>query len=224
MGWIAILALVGLVLVAVLRALPGPRHGWEALVAALMVGVAGYAVQGHSALEGAPKPATSRASSGAAIVAQRVALGGGALPSDSDLLMADALVRQGDDGDAVAFLGNAVGKPAADNAVRAQAWLAMGNALVDHAEGNLSPAALYAYRHAAAADPKAPGPPMFLGLALARQGKLDEARALWAKTLQQAPANAPWRADLAQKLARLDAVMARMQGGAPAGAAPGSGQ
>ncbi|MEY4239135.1 MAG: hypothetical protein RL339_1736, partial [Pseudomonadota bacterium] len=77
-----------------------------------------------------------------------------------------------------------------------------------HAEGNLTPAALYAYGRAAQADPAHPGPPFFLGLALAQSGKLAEARGLWAELLGRSPKDAPWRQDLAERLQRLDAFIA----------------
>ena len=87
----------------------------------------------------------------------------------------------------------------------------MANALVGHAQGALSPAALYAYRQAEAADPAAPGPPFFLGLAMVRDGRLPEARKLWGGLLARSPKDAAWRPDLEDKLARLDKIMQMAQ-------------
>jgi cytochrome c-type biogenesis protein CcmH len=89
-----------------------------------------------------------------------------------------------------------------------EAWLAMANALVSHADGTLSPAALYAFRRAAIAAPDHPGPPFFLGLAMAQSGRMAEARDLWAQLLEDTPADAPWRADLESRLNRLDQFIA----------------
>ena len=63
----------------------------------------------------------------------------------------------------------------------ADAWLALGNYLMGHTEGVLSPAALYAYRRAAEVDPQHPGPAFFYGMALISNGKPAEGRALWAR-------------------------------------------
>ena len=89
----------------------------------------------------------------------------------------------------------------------ADAWVALGNALVGHAEGHLSPAALYAYRMGVQADPANPSPPMFLGLAMAREGRFDETRAMWQAVLDKAPADAPWRKNVEERVARLDKLM-----------------
>jgi cytochrome c-type biogenesis protein CcmH len=120
-------------------------------------------------------------------------------------MTADAFARHGQYADAAGILLGAVDKNPKD----ADAWLALANALVGHAEGTLSPAALYAYRNAAIAAPNHPGPPFFLGLAMAQSGRFADARSLWADLLASTPPDAPWRADLQDRLTRLDALIAR---------------
>lgn len=207
MTWVIVIltAVAALALAAFLRA---PRKGWEAIGAALLVGIAGYAFQASPGQPGAPKePAQEAAKSGAALVearqqlAQAQASGQGL---NRWLVIGDALARNGQYGDAAGVILGAVEQ----DPKNADAWLAMANALVGHAEGNLTPAALYAYGRAAQADPVHPGPPFFLGLALAQSGKLTEARSLWADLLNRSPKDAPWRADLAERLQRLDAFIA----------------
>jgi cytochrome c-type biogenesis protein CcmH len=132
------------------------------------------------------------------------------------MVIGDALARNGQYGEAAGVILGAVER----DPKNADAWLAMANALVGHAEGNLTPAAFYAYGRAAQADPAHPGPPFFLGLGLAQSGKLAEARGLWAELLARSPKDAPWRADLAERLQRLDAFIA-MQAQQQAAAAPG---
>ena len=205
MSWVAILALAvacfGL-LVVVLRA---PRAGREAIAAALVVGLAGYALQGRPDLPGAPRARDEAPQDSAdAMIAQRQALaGGGAGDQNSWLMIADALSRHGEYADAASILRGAVER----DPHNPQAWLGLANALVGHAGGALGPSARYAFREAEAADPAAPGPPFFLGLALARSGQLVEARGQWAALLARTPANAPYRAGLAEQLDRLDAVI-----------------
>jgi cytochrome c-type biogenesis protein CcmH len=212
--WLMILALavvVALVLVVVLRA---PRAGWEAIVAALLVGLAGYALQGRPGLPGAPRVADEVPSASAdAMVKARQALSGEDSSGNAWMMIADALARHGEFADAASILRGAVEKDPHNG----QAWLAMANALVGHAGGSLPPAAMYAFREAEAADPAAPGPPYFLGLAMARSGQLVEARAQWAGLLARSPANAPWRPDLTGQLGRLDALIAEAR---KAGAIP----
>lgn len=198
-------ALAAFALAVLLRT---PRKGWEAIGAALLVGIAGYAFQASPGVPGAPKEAAEKEEkSGAALVqarqqlAQAQASGQGL---NRWLVIGDALARNGQYGEAAGVILGAVEQ----DPKNADAWLAMANALVGHAEGNLTPAALYGYGRAAQADPAHPGPPFFLGLALAQSGKLAEARGLWAELLARSPQDAPWRADLAERVQRLDAFIA----------------
>jgi hypothetical protein len=98
-------------------------------------------------------------------------------------------------------------KAAQENPDDADIEVALGNALVGHSEGLITPAAQYAFRRAAEIDPTHPGPPFFMGLAMAQSGRLADARALWADLLARAPADAPYRQDLAMRLMRLDQMM-----------------
>lgn len=205
---------IGLALAAFLAAaflLRAPRSGWEAIGAALLLGVAGYGLQGSPGLPAAPgRPVENSDADAAALVQARQQLGGQAvLPGNQWIVIADALARHGQYAEAAGVLQGAVEQEPRN----AEAWLALANALVGHSDGMLTPAALYAYRHAAEASPEHPGPPFFLGLALAQSGRLMEARRIWSELLDGSPPEAPWRADLEQRLGQLDAFIAR-QGGA----------
>lgn len=194
-----------LVLAFVLKA---PRKGWEAIGAVLALGIAGFVSQASLALPDAPKEAQEQSGkSGAALIeARRQLASENAMPNQPNrwMIIADALSRNGQFGDAAGVVLGAVEK----DPKNADAWLSLANNLVAHADGNLTPAAQYAYRRAAMANPQHPGPPFFLGLALAGSGKLAEGRALWADLLARTPADAPYRADLAERLQRLDAFIA----------------
>ncbi|WP_423142227.1 tetratricopeptide repeat protein [Parablastomonas sp. CN1-191] len=187
-------------------ALGAPRRTWEAIASALLFGLAGYALQGHRDLPGSPRaPTEASIGNPALLVETRQALqGDGKLPANRWVLLADAMVRNGRYGDAADTLRVAVGENPRD----AEAWLALGNALVGHAGGQLTPAALMAYDRAAEIDPAGPGPRFFRGLALLGSGRIVEGRKAWADLLASAPANAPWRAGLADRVARLDAMIA----------------
>ena len=207
MIWL-ILALVALAVVAFAAlAFRVPRAGLELLGAALLIGMAGYTLQGSPGVPAAPKAPAEKSGGegGAANIMARQKLGEGAPMSDSHLVIADALARHGQFADAAEVLRGAVEKDPAN----AEAWLAMGNALVGHAEGTISPAAIYAYGQAARIAPDSPGPSFFLGMALIQSGRVAEGRAIWAELLGRSPKEAPWRADLEKRLGELDSFMAR---------------
>ncbi len=214
MIWVMIFALAAAVLLGLLALTRRPRAGWEAIVAALLVGLAGYVYQGQPDLAGAPRaPDEAPAGSADAMIAQRQALEQTPQGGNAWLMIADALSRHGEYAEAATVLRGAIEK----DPHNAEAWAALGNALVGHAGGTLGPGALYAFRQAEVADPAAPAPPFFLGLAMARSGRLVEARGQWAALLARTPAGAPWRARLAEELTKLDGMIAqaRQEGAIP---------
>ena len=137
------------------------------------------------------------------VVARREFYPEGRLPSRF-VVTADAFTRRGQHEQAANFLRNAV----AENPADSEAWLALGNALVEHADGQLTAAALYAYSQAEAVAPDNPAPTYFLGLAFLRAGEPGRTLELWRELLQSAPEQAEWRAPLAARLDRLEAILA----------------
>ncbi len=185
-----------------------PRSGWALFGAALLFGLAGYALQGSPGQAGAPKVATTGAAdAGVALVEARRELFGPAPPSHF-VIVADGFSRRGQHADAAGILRGSLDQNPDDP----EAWLALANALVENAEGRLTPAAIYAFSRAEQADPASPGPGFFLGVALINSGRPAEARGLWAGMLERAPADAPWREGLEQRLERLDGLIAQMGG------------
>lgn len=218
MIWLVIVALALVVLLALTMGFRTPRSGWEAIASALVLGLAGYALQGHPGQAGAPQSMADKPNIFAAtLVDERQKVVGATVQASNWEITADALMRHGSYGDAAELLRSSVQQ----NPNNSAAWLAMASALVGHAEGALSPASLYAFRRASQADPAAPGPPMFLGLALAGSGRFDEARMMWAALLSHAPADAPWRKDLEGRLARLDQIIAMTRAAQGGAAMPG---
>lgn len=205
MGWVLAIGLAAAALAAMIVLFKAPRRTWEALAAALIFGLAGFALQARPDLAGAPhQPAPAEGKNGAAMVSARQQLSeGGPVAGSNLLIMADGYARQGQFRDAAAIALSATQEQPGNS----EAWLTLANSLTAHAEGALTPAAEYAYRRALTADPAAPGPQYFLGLAMAENGRLDEARAVWSALLTRAPANAPWRLAIAANLAKLDQIM-----------------
>jgi len=188
------------------------RQGWTTFAAALALGLAGYALQASPGVPAAPA-AGARApgeADWAFVDARKEMVSGGTRSISNRMIVADALARQGQYANAAAMLRATV----AENPRDGEAWLALGNALVEHADGALTQPALLAYRRAAEAEPTAAGPGYFLGLALIRQGRLMEARGVWQSTLESASEDAAGRAALAERLARLEALLAN-QGAVP---------
>lgn len=209
MTWFWVIGLAVAAFAALAWGLKAPRKGWEAIGAALVVGLAGFALQASPGQPGAPKDAVrGKDDGGAMLVTERQALAQLVSPStaqpDRWLLTADAMTRNGNYSDAATMLLGGV----EENPRNTEAWVALGNNLVAHADGVLTPAALHAFRKGAEADPASPLPSYFLGLALVRGGQFAEGRALWADLLARSPAGAPWREGLAAMVTRLDAMIA----------------
>ena len=205
MSWLPILALAGLAFATSVAVLRLPRNLWMLFGSALLFGLAGYALQGSPGQAGAPAdPVAERsAETGELLVAaRREFYPVGQMPSRF-VVTADAFTRRGQHEQAANFLRNAV----AENPNDGEAWLALGNALIEHADGRLTAAALYAFAQAEQVAPSNPAPTYFLGLAFLRAGEPGKTLALWRELLAEAPADADWRAPLSARLERLEAML-----------------
>lgn len=207
MVWLPIL-LLGLAVFAIAAfVLRTRKDSWTILAAVLVFGMAGYAWQGVPGMASSPKQATERqGQSGEEIVAARRALFESGRAPASYLMVSDGFARQGRYAEAAQLLRDGVNRNPGD----AEAWLALANALVEHAEGQVTPAALHAYERAQQAFPAHPGAGYFLGTAFLRSNRLGDARQVWADLLARTPDDAPWREDLAFRINRLDELMAQM--------------
>ena len=209
MSWLPILLVAFLCFAVAVIVLRLPRAGWMLFGSAMLFGLAGYAVQGHPGLAGAPKPAPEVSTAGETLLvdARRGFFGKDSVPSRY-VVIADGFARKGQYQNAAGILEHAL----AENPKDGEAWLAQANALVEHADGNLTPAANYAFQQAEIAAPGNPGPAYFRGIALLRGGQVREAEALWAQTLRNAPDDAPWKPEFQAQFERLEALIARLEG------------
>lgn len=205
MGWIIAvgLAILSIALLMIVGRLS--RQGWEITAAALLLGLAGYAWQGSPGLAGSPRRAADNAQVpfDEKLAEQRRGMAERYGEAGQWLLLSDGLGRQGKTKEAANVLLAGI-KASPDDA---NLWLGLGNALVAHSAGVLSPGADFAFRRAMAIDPDAPAPRYFYGLALARVGQLKEARTLWAPLAESAPAGSEIKAELEQNIARIDAML-----------------
>lgn len=205
MGWGILVGLTLLAFVALWRVAKLPRYGVELLAAASLLGVAGYAWQGKPTEPGTSIEARDAPSKlDPSITASRQNMMGKFGLQAQWLDYADTMLRMGQTQMAVLAMRSGI----RDDPKNPELWVGLGNALVAHGGGLVSPAARFAYRRAAQLSPKHPGPPFFLGVALVQEGKTDEAAALWRALLARSPQDAPWRADLESRLASIG-------GGAP---------
>lgn len=210
MSWVMVIAVTAGAFAALVFVLKLPRPAWELTGSVMLIGLAGYAAQGSPGLTGSPTPPRAdRESNAALLVETRQSMQAEFAPGRRYLITADAMARNGQFASAAAILRGAIRAHPDDP----DAWLALGNALVGHADGLATPAAIYAYDRAAALAPAHPGPPFFSGLALAQSGRFAEARTRWQGLLDRplAPGNdmedEPWRAVLGAQVQRLDALI-----------------
>lgn len=186
-----------------------PRAAWTSVLAALALGLAGYAAQGSPGIPGAPRPATVRVpGEGANLVEMRRAV----LPErqwsqHNAVITADAMARHDRYADAATMLLGAVRANPRDG----EAWLALGNVLVMQADGAMTPAAQLAYRRAETVAPGSPGVPFFIGVAELQAGRFLDTRRLWAEAARRAPEGSAARTEIDARVARLDALLEQVQ-------------
>ena len=201
------LGATGVVAFIVLRLIGLPRsHAWLA-GGALLLGAAGYAVQQRAGLPGQSVSAQARAIDiDPGLVAFRAMIMPGTARDRAVLAAADEHLRRGDTTAAVRRLVGAVRAAPGD----AVLWTGLGSVLVAHDGGQMSPAAQFAFRRAWQLAPREPGPPFFLGMALAQSGDLPAAKTAWLRALSLAPSDARYRVDIAERLVMVDQFQAMM--------------
>jgi cytochrome c-type biogenesis protein CcmH len=208
MIWLLVIGLALVAFAAMVLAFRLPRAAWTTALAALALGLAGYAAQGSPNLPGAPRTAAPLVpGEGANLVELRRAV----LPDEEwsnhkALITADGMTRRDRYADAATFLLGATRSNPRDG----EAWLAMGNNLVAAADGAMSPAAQLAFRRAEAAAPQSPGVPFFIGVIQLQAGNFVDARGLWEQAAQRAPEGSEARKTIQDRIARLDAIMQQM--------------
>ncbi|MBU7581258.1 MAG: tetratricopeptide repeat protein [Porphyrobacter sp.] len=205
-GWLAVAALALAAFALGVLVMKLPREGLTLFGAALVFGLAGYAWQGSPGQPSAPKPAMAEAGEqGTQMVEGRAALFDRTVPPPNYLVTSDAFARRGQFADAAGLLQRGL----KENPDDLESWLALGMALVGHADGFVTPAAVQAFGRAKAIDPRNPGAEYFLGAAYLRSGEVIAARKVWAGLLANTPEDAPWREALTADIARLDDMIAR---------------
>jgi len=200
MGW-AIMILLALATAAGLwRFVRRDVGALQFLGATLFLALAGYAWQGNPSFDGHPKAPPERgAVADSEFAKTREEMLGRFDRASSWLTMAEGYQRRGDTEGGVQIIRSGL----RDNPNDPDLWVGLGNALVIHNDGMMSPAAELAFRRAARIAPDHPAPRYFFGLALAQGGNFDEAERIWRQLIAEAPPGAEYRGMIEERLQQL---------------------
>ena len=167
--------------------------------AGLVLGLVGYAFQGSPNLPSTPVlskplppvqlPANNNAQNN---------LIGQVGPDSQTLAQADAYFRINRPDLAARVIQGALSRDPNNPAL----WTGLGNAMVGHEKGFLSPAAEYAYVRALQIAPRYSGALYFYGVALAENDRAKEARPFFERLVETIPEEAPFRKGLIADLNR----------------------
>lgn len=203
MGLVWLLAL-GLGAMALMVALRLGRALWSFVGAALMLGAAGYALQGSPSLPASPVQTALRApAEDPGLTNLRDNMLGRYTLDSAYLTASDAMMRAGDARSAVRVLLGGINRIPRSMAL----WTALGTAFSIH-DGTLSPPSRFAFDQAMRLAPRHPAPPFFLGLAYIRADDFAAARPLWARAVALSPEGTSYRRDILVRLALLDRLLA----------------
>ncbi|HJQ18472.1 MAG TPA: tetratricopeptide repeat protein [Allosphingosinicella sp.] len=212
MGWLFMLVLVLVVGAGLWRFGRLDRAGLQLVAAGLCLAAAGYAWQGRPGLRGSPaRPTEATAIGGEAFAVLRQDILGRFDNAASWLTIADSYLRRGNSVDAVGILESAIRQHPRDPDL----WIGLGNALVLHSGGMMTPAAEFAFGRAGALAPGNPAPLFFYGLSLAEGGRLDEAEASWRQVLAMSPPTMSWRPLVEDRIRAIEQIRAMAEGRAP---------
>jgi cytochrome c-type biogenesis protein CcmH len=199
-GW---LAMIGLALAAALGLgffLRRDKGALQFMGAALLLALAGYSWQGRPDQPGAPKQAPERQPVPETAFDQtREDTFGRFNRAASWLNMAESFQQRGDHMGAAQLLQGAAQRHPRDVAL----WIGLGNALVLHGGGMMSPAAQLAFQRAAELAPDHPAPLFFYAEALAQSGNYGEAERIWRQLATRTDLPAEIRTRIEQNLSAI---------------------
>ena len=200
MGWFIIGALGAITLLLLIWLGKLPRRAWEAVAAAIVLALAGYALQGSPGVAGSPaKPPAGKNNAAAALILIRSEMDRAFSPARPYLIPSDAWARDGDYRLAISYLKSGIRKNPKD----ADLWAGLGLQLMLVGDGAMSPPAQYAFDQARKYNPRQPAPDYFAGLTALFDGRPDETVRLWQRLLDNAPKEARWKERLESQVGAL---------------------
>ena len=204
MGWVG-LVLLGVAAMAAMMLLGVPRLLWSFVGAALMLGAAGYALQGRPMVPAhAASTDVAPIAVDPALIDLRERMTGRISMDGAYLIAGDAMLRSGDAQSAAQVVLGGVRKYPQSFTL----WMGLGTNLAANDGMQVSPAALFAFRQAMRLAPDHPAPPFFLGMAYVQAGEFAKARPYWLRAVALAPKAAGYHRDLVVRLVALDWVLA----------------
>ena len=177
----------------------------QVTLAALMLGAAGYALQGQPDLPGAPREGElSRPA--LPLTEARQAMLGRFTAGERYLLIADSFARRGNTTEELGAIRAGLKSYSGNLALR----IGLANALVDHAQ-MITPAAELAFERARELAPRHPAPLFFEGLAHARSGDLERGLQLFRAALALTPQGTSYRPMIEQGVMMVSNTLAEQQ-------------
>jgi cytochrome c-type biogenesis protein CcmH len=205
MGWLVMIIFALLIFAMLLFFSRQRKQAWSAIAATLMLALAGYALQGRAALPSAPAQVQKRDNAAFdTLIAMRADMDQQFSRSKQWLTMSDSLARDGKFSMSAAFLQSAIRK----NPRNGDLWAGLGLVMMLSGEGNMSPAAEYAFAKTRALSPRHPAPDYYEGLVALFNGDVGKTVKLWESLLKNAPPKAKWRPKLESQLVGLRTLVA----------------
>lgn len=205
-GWFVLGLLSVLSLSALVFFVRSSKGLWQVAAAAVLLGMAGYALQGRPSLPPAPaQPLEASAVGATQLVEIRADMDESFGSAKRWLVTADSFAKQGDYPLSASYIQSGLRK----DPENADLWSALGLQLMLASEGQMSPAAQLAFDKARAIRPKYPAPYYFAGLARLFAGDLDGAILLWEKTVSLATPTAKWKTRIESQLQAAKALQAQ---------------
>ncbi len=203
-AWAILIAMALASFAVLLRLGKLPRIGWEPLAAALVLGCAGYALQGRPNLSGSPAlPSPGKSKAAEALIDMRASMDKNFSAAQQYLIPSDAYSRDGDYKFGAGFIRTGLKL----HPKNADLWAGLGVQLMLANDGKISPPAQLAFDRARALSNAHPAPDYFTGLDALFAGKPDQALILWRKLLVNPPKNARWPAKLESQVKGLEQMV-----------------
>ena len=206
-GWISLVVLAALVFAGLLYFGKLPRRVWELLAAALVLGMAGYALQGRPGLDDAPgKPLADKGKEASALIDMRRDMDQNYGAAKFWLITADSFARSGDYQLSAIYIRSGLRQNPRD----ANLWAALGVQLMLASEGRMSAPAKFAFDRARKLQPSHAAPDYFEGLAALFGGRVVDALKLWQGLLDRSSPTDRWRPRLQAQVDGVTAMAKQM--------------
>jgi len=182
------------------------RASLQLAAAALLIGLAGYSLQGQTRLAGSPAAELPVKVLPPVLPVELAAEFYGRFNAATPwIIIANGYMTRGDGVNAIATLNSAVRAAPRSS----ELWIALGNGFVTQNAGRMSAAAELAFAQSLHLAPRHSAPRFFYGLALLQQGRVDDSLELWRDVLRGAPDDASWRPGLAARIAIVEEMRNR---------------